>query len=394
MLTAGMPKEKQEAFFSPKVDPLDKWRLLEPYWPAIKNTGYAQAVRITIKELYGVDELSAKTVKKIQAGYEKLRKPGFYKYVLKDKCRIESCQVHNTLPPYKPFIESQYPELLMQDISILQMIEGPDKPDWIEQEVIVKPTGINVKRLDDWHKVIDWWFSTYGKYAVAVKNPQAYFRNIDYQKVSAEKAAPIFKKIINEKQVTPEERKQLQDHLFWYTVEKATSYNLPIKFHTGYYAFQDIMPLSRVSGNPAAAADLCRLGPEHRFVFLHICYPYYEDLIAVAKHYTNAYVDMCWSWIINPVAAKDFLKKYLVTAPANKILTFGGDYGYVESVIGHAAIARWGITLALTELVEEKLLSLSDAMELIDPIMHGNAKKIFNLDKKNKILRSAEWKTE
>ena len=60
---------------------------------------------------------------------------------------------------------------------------------------------------------------------------------------------------------------------------------------------------------------------------MHICYPYYyEELIAVDKQCTNAYVDMCWAWIITPLAAKDFLKKYLVTAPANKIFTFGGDF--------------------------------------------------------------------
>ena len=55
ILSAGMPKQDYDKFFSPKIDPLKKWPLLEPYWPAIKNTGYAQAVRITIKKLYGVD---------------------------------------------------------------------------------------------------------------------------------------------------------------------------------------------------------------------------------------------------------------------------------------------------------------------------------------------------
>ena len=61
MLTAGMPPEDSGKFFSPDVDPKDKWALLEPYWPAIKNTGYGQAVCITLRELYGVDELSSKT---------------------------------------------------------------------------------------------------------------------------------------------------------------------------------------------------------------------------------------------------------------------------------------------------------------------------------------------
>ena len=124
---------------------------------------------------------------------------------------------------------------------------------------------------------------------------------------------------------------------------------------------------------------------------MHICYPYYEELISVVKHYTNAYADMCWAWIVNPIASKDFLKKYLVTAPANKILTFGGDYTPVEPVLGHATIARRGIALALSELVEEKWLSLDDALELIAPIMHGNTRNIFNLGEKEKLLSGVKW---
>jgi len=94
---------------------------------------------------------------------------------------------------------------------------------------------------------------------------------------------------------------------------------------------------------------------------------------------------------MNPVAAKDFLKKFLVTAPANKILTFGGDYIPVEPVLGHATIARRGIALALSELVEEGWLTQSDAMDLIDPIMHGYARKIFNLPEKTRILQNVSW---
>ena len=115
---------------------------------------------------------------------------------------------------------------------------------------------------------------------------------------------------------------------------------------------------------------------------MHICYPYYEELLAVAKHYSNAYIDMCWSWIINPVAAQDFLKKALVTIPANKILTFGGDYIPVEPVLGHAQIARHGITLALKELTEDGWLSQPDALALIGPLMRENARHLFSLEKK------------
>ncbi len=382
LLTAGMPQAAYDKFFSPDVDPISKWPILEPYWPAIKNTGYGQAVSIAIKELYGADELSAKTVAKVQEGYKKTIQPGFYKHILCDLANIESCQVNCVT---KPFSESDQPTLLMQDIGIVGMHSGPNF------EQYSKPTGIEVKSLADWHKVIDWWFDKYGKYAVAAKSQGAYSRDIDYERVQAERVEAPFERQLYGGSVSPEDAKAIEDHLFWYAVDRATKMNLPVKIHTGYYNKQNYMPLGRLAKNPGSASDLCRQSLNTRFVFFHICYPYYEPMIALAKHYSNAYIDMCWSWIVNPVAAKDFLKKYLVSAPANKILTFGGDYIPVEPVLGHAVMARRGIALALCELVEEGWLNLDSAMELIDPIMHKNARRIYNLEEKAAILKNVKW---
>jgi len=239
--------------------------------------------------------------------------------------------------------------------------------------------------------VIDYFFEKYGPYAVGVKSAAAYSRNINYEQIPAEKASPIFKKLINGEKLPQNEQKMVEDHLFWYAVKKSTEFNLPVKIHTGYYAGYNSMPLSKVAGNAIAAADLCRYSPETRFVFFHIDYPYYEDMLAVAKQYSNAVIDMCWSWIINPVAAKDFLKKFIVTAPANKVLTFGGDYIPVEPVLGHAIIARKGIALALSELVEEQWITLDDALMLTDDIMNANARKIYNLKDKTAFLKSHSW---
>jgi len=379
-VSAGMPKDQYEQFFHKPLSPLEKWHLVAPYWPAVKHTGYGQAVRIAMRELYGVDDLSEKTVEKVAAQYEAVRRPGFYHRILCELAKIDSCQVNTGT-----FRESRQPLLLLQDISIVGMCAGPNL------EAFGKPTGIQVKTLSDWYRVIDWWFERYGKYAVAVKSQNAYSRNIDYEKVPPERAEPVFAKRLSGQPVSAEEQKALEDHLFWYAVGKATEHGLPVKLHTGYYAGHNSMPLGRVQGNPAAACQLCRLAPQTTFVFMHICYPYYEDLISIAKHYTNAYVDMCWSWIINPLAAKDFLKKYLVTAPANKIFTFGGDYFPVEPVLGHALIARQGIALSLCELVEEGWLSLDDALGLVDWIMHENARRVFRIEQKKQVLRSAPW---
>jgi predicted TIM-barrel fold metal-dependent hydrolase len=383
LLTAGMPQADLDRFLAAEVDPLSKWGFIAPYWPAVKNTGYAQAVRISLRELYGVADLSAGTIPKIQAGYEKTRRPGFYQRVLNDLARIESCQVNCVTG--EPFKQSDMPSLLMQDLSIVGMFAGPNFDQY------APPTGIQVQTLADWHRVINWWFDRYAKFAVAVKSQHAYSRDLDYARVPAEKAEAVFTKTLRKEPVTRDERKLLEDHLFWYAVDQATAHGLPVKLHTGYYAGQNSMPLARLRLNASSAAELCRQSPDTQFVFMHICYPYYEELLAVVKHWTNAHVDMCWSWIINPVAAKDYFKKHIVTAPSNKLLPFGADYIPVEPVLGHAALARRGIALALSDLVEEGWLQLDDAFELVDLVLHQNARRIFRLAQKTETLRQADW---
>jgi predicted TIM-barrel fold metal-dependent hydrolase len=386
LVNAGMPKADLDRFLAPGLDPVAKWRLLAPHWPAARHTGYAQAVRIAIRELYGVAELSEKTVPDVQAGYERTRKPGFYRQILGERARIESCQVNCITGD--AFKESDQPTLLMQDISIVGMFAGPNFKQYAPR------TGIEPKSLADWHRVIDWWFDRYARYAVAVKSQQAYSRDIDYARVPPEQAEPVFAKIVEKAPVTREERKLLEDHLFWYAVDKATAHGLPVKLHTGYYAGHDSMPLGRLRTNMGSAAELCRLSPATKFVFMHIGYPHYEELLALAKHWSNAHVDMCWAWIINPIAAKDYLKKHIVTVAANKVLPFGADYVPVEPVLGHAVLARHGIAQALTELVSEGWLSLEEALELVDPILHGNAHRLFRLSEKTESLRQTPWNRE
>jgi hypothetical protein len=382
LLARGLSPADRDALFSSEVDPIRKWDLLEPHWPRVRDSGYAQALEIAVERLYGVEGLRRETIQRIQDGYRRAVRPGFYKTVLRDVARIESCQVSSL---EVPFSETAQPRLLMQDLSILGMHMGPDV------EAYAEPSGIEVRDLSDWHRVIDWWFDAYGPWAVAVKTQAAYSRDIDFEDVPPEEVEGVFGRTLARDPVPPTEEKRLQDHLFWYCARKATEHDLPLKVPTGGYVGADHVPTGRLLGNAEAASRLCRAAPDTRFVFLHINYPYYEDLIAVAKRYTNCYVDMCWAWIVNPVAANRFLMQYLVTAPAHKVLTFGGDYVPVEPVVGHAVLARRGITNALSQLVDEGWLDRDAALDLVDPIMRGNAHALFDLDRKSARLAHPPW---
>jgi len=373
LIVAGMPPKDKDRLFSFDVDVRDKWKLFAPWYERSKHTGYVQCVRESVRALYDVDDLNEATYQRISDKVRSRVAPGYYKPILKEIANIEHTQV-NTLEG-GIFQETEYPELLCQDLSFVAMATGINRNAVLK---LCEEAHRSVADLTGWHGVIDWCFEHYGRRAIALKSQSAYGRRLDYENVSAEDAAPIFELMMqDEKSVTPEQLKALQDHLFHYVVEKSIEYKLPIKLHTGYFAGYGGMPLERVRANLSDLCPVLKQHPSAQFVLMHIAYPYQDEAIAIAKHYPNVYIDLCWAWIINPAASVRFTKEFLTAVPHNKLLTFGGDYIVVELVPGHAQIARKGIAQAVSELVEEDWLSDREAPDLIDRIMRGNANELF-----------------
>jgi predicted TIM-barrel fold metal-dependent hydrolase len=378
---AGMPGGDFEKLLAHDVAPRDKWRLLAPWYERCRNTGYLRCVREAARALYGEDDFREDNIESISQKLKDGIQPGYYRHVLKEVANIEYAQVNNLQSPV--FMETAQPDLLAQDISTVGLSTG------LNVTQISKLAKREVATLKDWHGVIDWCFEKYGPRAIAVKNQSAYGRRLNYDNVKKEDAAPLFDRFVKKHDdVSDAELKAIQDHLFHYTVEKAIEYHLPVKLHTGYYAGHNHMPMERLRQN---AGDLCPVilaHPNAKFVLMHINYPNQDELIAMAKHYSNVYADMCWAWIINPSAGVRFMKEFLMAAPASKLFTFGGDYLPVEVVPGHAQVARMGIAQAMAELIEEGWLGESEAATIIERIMRGNAHDIYEYDRALK-----NWKT-
>lgn len=368
---AGMPTAERNRFFSPNVDPADKWSIVAPYWQRAQHTGYLRAVTETIRLVYEVEQVDASTFVAITERMRQAARPGFYRSILRENARVEVCQV-NSLET--TFCETEYPDILQQDLSLIPFSTGVNPAALAD---FSRRSGLPADTLADWHAIVDWAFATYGPRACAVKSQAAYSRRLNYDDVSPEDAAPLFARLRAGGTLVPNERKGLEDHLMRFCVRRASEMGLPVKLHCGYYAGSDRMPLERVRQN---AADLCPLlvdFPNATFILMHIGYPYQDEFIALAKHYRNVVVDLCWAWIVSPVATARFVKEFLLAAPSNKLLTFGGDYTTVESIAGHAAVARQGLAQALSDLVTDGWLTEPAALDLVEPLMRGNAGGLF-----------------
>lgn len=372
LVSAGLAPEDRAKALNSETPVDEKWRILGPAYARTRHTGYLRNVRESVQLLFGEDDVTDANYREISDRIRKQIQPRYYYRILRDVANIEHCQVNSFEHPV--FHLTEYPDLLCQDLSFVGLMGPNIKP-------VSEHAGREVKSLQDWIEVVDWVFATYGPKAIAMKSQAAYGRRLDYEKVSREDAAPLFAKYLTDsKGVTSAELKAIQDHLFHYCIEKSVEYRLPVKLHTGYYAGWSSMHLHRVRQN---ASDLCPIlmaHPKARFVLMHIDYPYQDEAIALAKQFPNAYIDMCWAWIINPAAGVRFVREFLMAAPHTKLLTFGGDYGPVEMVPGHAAIARKGLTQAIRSLVKEDWLESKAVPDVVESLMRGNAHELFDYE--------------
>ena len=122
---------------------------------------------------------------------------------------------------------------------------------------------------------------------------------------------------------------------------------------------------------------------------MHIAYPYNNELIAIAKHYSNVWVDLCWAWSIDPFSSADFVRRFIHTVPANKLFGFGGDTGWPTSSAAYAIQMRHWFTRAMESEVAEGLLTEQQAMHIASRIMYDNQYDCFDLEGTRSNITSA-----
>jgi endoglucanase len=375
--SAGMPAADMQLLFSPDAAPADKWRVLEPWWQAIRHTGYSEAVRRSVQLLFNEDDLNAQSFVRISAVMQspEYLSPGLNQRLL-DAAGIESCQTQSLQAlVYYDAEDPGDPGQALQDMSVAQLTIIP------RLDLMGRDLGRPMRNLDDMLAAIEMYFDRYGDRAVAVKDLAAYDRRLNFGNPTRAEAEASFARHAAGEPMSAEEMRPFQDFLTHKVVEMAADRGLPVKFHCGYHYSTGRMPLENVRHNGADIAALVAQHPRAKFVLMHMGYPYEAEYAAIAKHYPNAYIDMSWAWILNPAAARRFVGDFLGAAPHTKLLGFGGDHTIPEPVVGHAAMAREGLAQALTDLVVAGRMTLTEAGAAAGDILHDNARRLFDLER-------------
>jgi uncharacterized protein len=353
---------------------------IRPAWEASQLTGYGEAVKILAHEIYGMEDFSAAQLGKAQSKLTQWRRPGGRLELLQKHGNLDHVQTDNFCWPCPP--DASGKDFFLYDLSWAGFCNGQ-----VDTQAIHAETGVTVRDLATLRQAMEALFAKHGPTAIAVKAQHAYNRTLDWTERSDTDAAIALQQVLSAAPAPRQAELCLGDWAWARGVELAIEYNLPFKIHTGYYAGNDRMPVDRIkSGN------LCPLLARYldcRFVLMHISYPYSGEIIALAKHYRNVWVDLCWAWSIDPFSSADFVRRFIHAAPINKLFGFGGDTMWPTSAVAYTLQARRWLSRALGAEVQEGLLSEKEAIGVAARLLHDNAVACFDLDGTRQAIAAA-----
>ena len=350
-------------------------------WDAVQLTGYGEAVGILAHEVYEMADFSVPELERAQKKLLTWRQPGGRLDLLRNRANLDHVQTDDFCWPCLP--DEADRDFFLYDLSWAGFCNGQ-----IDATALSAETKIEVNSLNSLRQAMRGLFERYGQSAIAVKAQHAYNRTLSWQERTDSDAEKVLQKTLAGTELTTDDHLLLGDWCWARGVELAIEYNLPFKIHTGYYAGNDRMPVDRIK-----SGQLCPLLARYldcRFVLMHIAYPYSGEVLALAKHYRNVWVDLCWAWSIDPFSSADFVRRFIHTAPVNKLFAFGGDTGWPTSSTAYSIQARRWLNRALQAEVNDGLLSETQAIGVAERLMIKNQQSCFDIQGTRQALAESD----
>lgn len=385
LVSAGMPMEDVPKFLDSGngLSPKERWKLIKSWYEKSWNTVYCEAMRIFIRDLYGVEDLSDQTVDRLTETMRKEIKPGFTRKVF-DRAGIDFA-LNNPFGPDLVFNPDYEYDCFMVDMIdcfntfiVTPKLEVVDGLSPFSFGQLSRQSNIEITCLDDYLRVIDFFFERDAKVASGFKIGSAYHRTLCWEDVPRNAVEGTFNRLLafNDR---PDRRaiEALENYFLHYLCRKCSEYRLSMKFHTGMLGGNgNIVTNSRA----ALMTNLFLKYPKTHFEMYHISYPYQDELVGIAKNFPNVTINFCWTHLLCPSVSRRTLADMLDTVPANKIHGFGGDYIFVEGAYAHAVIARREIARVLCEKVEEGRFTEEYAARVGTMLLRDNPIENFNLE--------------
>ncbi|MBM3705875.1 MAG: hypothetical protein FJW66_05050 [Actinobacteria bacterium] len=381
LISSGLSQEDLEKLFDQSVSIDERWKILKPFWERIKNTCFSQSLLITLREIYGFDDINSKNIFQLSDMLAENFRIGIYNDILVKKCNIRKVLTQC----FRTDVDSNNEKLLLP-VMPLWVGAGSTTGRWEDFQNLGPMTKIDAY-------LPEWEYKDFSINALddCLENQSSYYKRIKREGAIGVKFVPFPKFNLEE---SPDEALAIRDfddfknhkfeklpqpnNLYSYLLDRAISSaienGLVISVHTGFWGdFRILSPLNII--------PVLMRYPQGKFDLYHLGYPWIRESIMIAKGFQNAFLNFCWLHIISRKAAMDAMDEALETVPVNKIIAFGGDYNSltVEKIYGHLKIAKDNIAEVLKKKIDKGELSYKACLEIPDKIFSTNIKQLYGL---------------
>ena len=368
-VSAGCRYDTLDAFLDQSnPDITQRWQLIAPFWQHCQFTGYAEGVRLAATHVYGIDTITAESLVDAQAHHTTLVAPGQHRRMLAELANLEQVQIDAFtwgLPA-----DADAAPFYRYDLNVHTIADGS-----VDLDTLGHATGIQINTLNQYADALVHLVNQHAHTVVAIKSQHAYTRTLAWQKPDQDDVAMVLQKKLWGVPLLARDACVIGDWALGVIAQQAARHNLPFKIHTGHHAGNGNMPLGWI--NPALLDGFIKAYPATNFVLMHIGYPYQNELLSLAKHFRNVYVDLCWAWSINPHTSSEFVRQWIHSVPINKLFGFGGDAFLPAQSVGFAMQTRRWIARILQTEIDAGLLHDADARFIAQRIMHDNQHDLF-----------------
>lgn len=374
----------EDKILNDKNAPIEKRiEIFNCYFNKSKNTTYGKDLQLTMKNSFGIEEVTVAAITELNKNFEG-RTVETSDKILND-AGIKACIADVGITDIISGKNKNYSKLMrfviqapgLHNLHTKQNID--DTVQNLVGEYVKSMRSYNVTSLDDYLVILDKYFKKAVDFGVvAVKDQSAYIRKIEYDLPAKADAERLFNRILlNPRDMLGEEEsKPLDDYLFHQIVRLAGIYELPIQIHTGHMAGirNDI-----TKTNAAHIIPVLELYQDVWFDLFHGNWPYMDEFLYIGKNYPNVSLDLCWAQSIDADYCVEFMRRAIKSVPHNKIMAFGGDTHNAEMALGHLEMARISTATALSQLIDEKWLSMKDARQIACDWFYNNPNEVFKI---------------
>lgn len=361
LISAGMPASSR---------PTLNWEQIEPYLPAVRNTGFYRSLLLAFRHLFDFpyEDITATNWQNLSAQIQAANtRPDWYEEVLQRRANIRLI--------LRVQADEADPYALNRDFF------GPliKFDDWIlttapaQCEKLAHQFDGSARTFSAYLEALDAAFQqAKERGAVGAKSMLAYHRTLEVSRPSQTEAAALFGRA----DLSAGEAKTFQDFMAHAVAERAGAFGLPYQTHIGYGSWQSNITRQ---ANPLLLNSLFEAHRQTKFVLLHGGYPFIGEMGTLAKNHPNVYLESGWLAYIAPAAYRRALSEWLDSVPSNKILAFSADCLHIEQTYGALLLTRRLLAQTLAEKIEAEGWSEELAQAVAVRLLSQNATELYNL---------------